>query len=600
MSKKVIQFMDTSFRDGFQSVFGARVLTDDFMPAVKATVEAGITNIEAGGGARFQSLFFYCGESAFDMMDRFRREVGPSVALQTLARGINVVALSQCPRDIIDLHAKMFKKHGMTTIRNFDALNDVRNLEYSGERIAAHGLNHQVVVSMMELPPGCSGAHTPEFYMDRLKQILDAGIPFHSICFKDASGTSNPRKVFETLKGARKMVPEKTILWFHTHDTAGLGISQNMAAIEGGADGVDLAKSPVSGGTCQPDILSMMHAMKGTDYTLDLDYEKVLKAMDAFEAAMKDYFFPPEAKMVSPLVTLSPMPGGALTANTMMMRDTGTLQHYPAVIKEMSEVVARGGFGTSVTPVSQFYFQQAYLNVTQGKWKKINPQYGNMVLGYFGRTPVPPDPEIVKIASEQLGKPVFTDNPLDILEPGIPKATKILQDNNLPVNDENIFIIASCEQKGLDFLLGKAVTNIRKISDKPAEKKPAEKKGAAPAPAPMGPRSYTITVNNRPYNVVVAEGGAVQATPAPAAAAPAPAKAEAGGTVTNVEAPTPGNIVKVLVEVGVIVAKDQPLVVMEAMKMESEVKAPCAGKILEIHVSNGETVQASDLLFTIG
>ena len=600
MSKKVIQFMDTSFRDGFQSVFGARVLTDDFMPAVKATVEAGITNIEAGGGARFQSLFFYCGESAFDMMDRFRREVGPNVALQTLARGINVVALSQCPRDIIDLHAKMFKKHGMTTIRNFDALNDVRNLEYSGERIAAHGLNHQVVVSMMELPPGCSGAHTPEFYMDRLKQILDAGIPFHSICFKDASGTSNPRKVYETLKGARKIVPEGTILWFHTHDTAGLGISQNMAAIEGGADGVDLAKSPVSGGTCQPDILSMMHAMKGTDYTLDLDYEKVLKAMDAFEEAMKDYFFPPEAKMVSPLVTLSPMPGGALTANTMMMRDTGTLQHYPAVIKEMSEVVARGGFGTSVTPVSQFYFQQAYLNVTQGKWKKINPQYGNMVLGYFGRTPVPPDPEIVKIASEQLGKPVFTDNPLDILEPGIPKATKILQDNNLPVNDENIFIIASCEQKGLDFLLGKAITNIRKISDKPAEKKPAEKKGAAPAPAPMGPRSYTITVNNRPYNVVVAEGGAVQATPAPAAAAPAPVKAEAGGPVTNVEAPTPGNIVKVLVEVGVIGAKDQPLVVMEAMKMESEVKAPCAGKILEIHVSNGETVQAADPLFTIG
>jgi len=598
VSKKVIQFMDTSFRDGFQSVFGARVLTDDFMPAVKATVDAGITNIEAGGGARFQSLFFYCGESAFDMMDRFRTEVGPNVALQTLARGINVVALSQCPRDIIDLHAKMFKKHGMTTIRNFDALNDVRNLEYSGERIAHHGLNHQVVVTMMELPPGCSGAHTPEFYMDRLKQILDAGIPFHSICFKDASGTSNPRKVFETLKAARKLVSADTILWFHTHDTAGLGISQNMAAVEGGADGIDLAKSPVSGGTCQPDILSMMHAMKGTEFSLDLDYEKIILAADALEAAMKDYFVPPEAKMVSPMVTLSPMPGGALTANTMMMRDTGTLHYFPAVIKEMSEVVARGGFGTSVTPVSQFYFQQAYLNVTQGKWKKINPQYGNMVLGYFGRTPVPPDPEIVKIASEQLGKPVFTDNPLDILEPGIPKATKILQDNKLPVNDENIFIIASCEQKGLDFLLGKAVTNIRKITDKPAvENKPVDKK--AVAPAPTGPRNYTITVNNRPYNVTVAEGGAMQAVPAtgqPARTAPA---AQAGPT-TTVEAPTPGNIIKILVDIGGIVAKDQPLLVMEAMKMESDVKSPCAGKILDIHVSSGETVQTSDILFTIG
>jgi pyruvate carboxylase subunit B len=598
VSKKVIQFMDTSFRDGFQSVFGARVFTDDFMPAVKASVDAGIYNIEAGGGARFQSLFFYCGESAFDMMDRFRAEVGPDVALQTLARGINVVALSQCPRDIIDLHAKMFKKHGMTTIRNFDALNDMRNLEYSGERIAHHGLNHQIVVSMMDLPPGCSGAHSPEFYMDRLQQILDAGIPFHSICFKDASGTSNPTKVYKTLKGARKLVPEETILWFHTHDTAGLGISQNMAAIEGGATGVDLAKSPVSGGTCQPDILSMMHALKGTDYTLDLDYEKIIVASDTFEEAMKEYFFPPEAKMVSPKVTLSPMPGGALTANTMMMRDTGTLHLYGDVIKEMAEVVARGGFGTSVTPVSQFYFQQAYLNVTQGKWKKINPSYGNMVLGYFGRTPVPADPEIVKIASEQLEKPVFTEDPLDILEPGIPKATKILQENNLPVNDENIFIIASCEQKGLDFLQGNAISNVRKITDEPAADKKSTKPAKTAAPGAIGPRDYTITVNNRPYNVTVSEGGGIQAAPAAAAAAaPTAAPAVEG---TDVEAPTPGNIVKVLVEVGSTVANNQPLVVMEAMKMESEVKSPCAGKVLAVHVSAGDTVQASDLLFTIG
>ncbi len=539
VGKKVIRFLDTSFRDGFQSVFGARVLTNDFIGAVKASVEAGITQIEAGGGARFQSLFFYCGESAFDMMDRFRTEVGPTVDLQTLARGINVVALTQCPRDIIDLHAKLFKKHGMTTIRNFDALNDIRNLEYSGARIAHHGLNHQICVTMMDLPPGCSGAHTAEFYIDRLKQILDADIPFHSVCFKDATGTANPKKVYETLRLARLMVPEGTILWFHTHDTAGLGISQNLAAIDGGADGIDLAKSPVSGGTCQPDILSMMHALKGTDFTLDLDYEKVLHASETFENAMKDYFFPPEARVVSPTVTLSPMPGGALTANTMMMRDTGTLHLFPQVIKEMADVVRLGGFGSSVTPVSQFYFQQAYLNVTLGKWKKINPNYGNMVLGYFGKTPVPADPEIIRLASEQLGKPVFTDNPLDILEPGIPKAKKILEENNLPVNDENIFIIASCEQKGLDFLLGKATINIRKITDAvPAEKTaPASLPAAAPSLAGMEPHNFTITVNNRPYSVTVFEEGGVQAAPAtPPPQAPVAEAVEEG---LGIDAPAP-------------------------------------------------------------
>lgn len=586
--------MDTSFRDGFQSVFGARVLSDDFLPAVKVTVDAGITHLEAGGGARFQSLFFYCNESAFDMMDRFRQEAGPDVDLQTLARGINVVALSQQPRDMIDLHAKMFKKHGMTTIRNFDALNDTRNLEYSGERIVHHGLKHQIVVSMMDLPPGCEGAHTAEFYLDRLQKILDAKIPFHSICFKDATGTANPRKVYDTLKGARKMVSEDTILWFHTHDTAGIGVSQNLAAVEGGADGIDLAKSPVSGGTCQPDILSMMHVLKGSDFTLDLDYEKVLKAEEAFEQAMSDYFFPPEAKMVSPTITLSPMPGGALTANTMMMRDTETLHLYPEVIKEMSDVVRKGGFGSSVTPVSQFYFQQAYLNVTQGRWKKINPNYGNMVLGYFGRTPAPPDPDIIKLASEQLEKPVFTQDPLDILEPGIPKATKILEDNNLPVTEENIFIIGSCEQKGLDYLLGKAKVNVRKKTDEAPQTAPAAAKTAT---APSGPRNYTITVNDRNYNVTVAEGtGAIQATPVASAAETAPPAS--GGT--QVDAPTPGNVVKILVEVGDTVEKNQPLLVMEAMKMESEVYAPVKGKVLAIHVSAGDTVQTSEPLLTIG
>ncbi|MBT6503846.1 MAG: biotin attachment protein, partial [Deltaproteobacteria bacterium] len=335
MSKKVIKFMDTSFRDGFQSVFGARVVTDDFLPALEATVDAGITHLEAGGGARFQSLFFYCNESAFDMMDRFRATTGPDANLQTLARGINVVALSQQPRDIINLHAKMFKKHGMTTIRNFDALNDIRNLKYSGECIENHGLHHQIVITIMDLPPGCVGAHTTEFYLERLKQILDSDIPFSSICFKDATGTANPTKIRETFAAARKMCPEGTVLWFHTHDTVGFGLTQNMAAIEGGADGIDLSKSPVCGGTAQPDILSMIQTLKGSDYTLDVDIDKILVASEVFERAMEDYFFPPEAKMVSPKVILSPMPGGALTANTMMMRDTQTLHLYSKVIKEM-------------------------------------------------------------------------------------------------------------------------------------------------------------------------------------------------------------------------------------------------------------------------
>ncbi len=386
---KKIRFLDTSFRDGFQSVIGARVVSKDFIPAIEAAVEAGWKHLEVGGGARFQSPFFYCGEDAFEMMDTFRKVVGPEVELQTLARGVNVVGLSSQSSDIIDLHAKMFKKHGMTTIRNFDALNDIRNISYSGTCIHNAGLKHQTTITMMGLPPNMNTkAHSPEFYVGILMNILKSGMPFDSLCFKDASGTCAPTVIYETVKKCREILDAEgkkdCPIEMHTHDTADMSVQCYMAAIEGGAEIIDLAMRPMSGGTSQPDLLTMWHAFKGTEYTLDLDPEKIMKVEDVFIQCMSKYMIPPEAKTTNPLITLCPLPGGALTANTQMMRDNNCLDKFPEVVAAMREVVEKGGFGTSVTPVSQFYFQQAFANVMQGKWKKITPGYGKMVLGYFG------------------------------------------------------------------------------------------------------------------------------------------------------------------------------------------------------------------------
>ncbi len=601
---KKILFQDTSFRDGFQSVFGARVLTEDFIPAVEAAREAGITHFEAGGGARFQSLFLYCGESAFDMMDRFREAAGPDANLQTLARGINVVALSQQPKDMIDLHARMFKKHGITHIRNFDALNDVRNLEYSGQCIKNAGLHHQAVVTLMELPPGCEGAHDVDFYIDRLRKILDSGLPYDSICFKDASGTSNPKKIYETLKAARKLVGENVILWVHTHETAAQGVNQYMAGINGGCDGICVARAPVSGGTSQPDLISMWNALKGTEYTLDVDVNKVLEANAVFKECMSGYYFPPEALRVSSEVLLSPMPGGALTANTMMMRDTGTLDLYSQVIEAMSECVAKGGFGTSVTPVSQFYFQQAYANVTQGPWKKITDGYGNMVLGYFGRTPVEPDPEVVAIAEEQMGKPRFEGDPLDILDPGIPKATEILEKEGLETTEENIFIVGALQtqggNKGLDFLKGNFSVNVRK--DIPEEKVPERRGlGTSVASKVSGTgENFVITVDGKSYNVTVKEGtsevASVTEAPAPKTSS---AMDEDSPDVVAVTASVPGNIYRVLVGKGDKVKENQTLIMLEAMKMETPVASPCDGEVVSIEVEQGQVVETGQLILTI-
>lgn len=597
---KKINFMLTAFRDGFQSVYGARVLTKDFMPAVEAARHAGISHMEFGGGARFQALFFYCNENAFDMMDTFRKTAGPDANLQTLARGVNVVGLESQSSDVIKAHAQLFKKHGTTTIRNFDALNDVNNLIYSGRCIHDAGLKHEVCVSMMSLAPGWDSTgkiHTEEFYEKTLRDILNSGVPFDSVCFKDASGTSTPATVGKTIAMARRLLPEGTKIVFHTHETAGNSIACYLAAIENGADQLDLSMQPTSGGTCQPDILTMWQALRGTEYTLDIDPKKIQEAENVFQDCMSKYFLPPEATAVNPIIPFSPLPGGALTANTQMMRDNGTFDKFPEVVKAMGECVKLGGFGTSVTPVSQFYFQQAYSNVMSGPWKKITPGYGKMVLGYFGKTPVEADPMVVKAASEQLGLEPTKKTPLEINDAdpkkGLKPAKAKLEEAGLPTTDENVFIVATCADKGLLYLKGEAKVNgIRWAAD--------VKKAACAAQAD-GP--VKVTVDGKAYEVVFDGNDAVVngkryavSTAASDAKAETKAAAPAGGA--KVDAPVPGAVLRLSVKDGDRVSEGQEIIVLEAMKMETPVSAPASGTI-HFLVKQGDQVQTGHPLAEI-
>ena len=611
--KKRVEFMLTAFRDGFQSVFGARVFSKDYLPAVEAARAAGINHFEAGGGAMFQSAFFYCNENGFDTMDAFRKAAGPDANLQTLARGVNVVALDSQPRDIIDLHARLFKKHGISTIRNFDALNDVQNLIDSGRSIAEAGLNHEVVITLMELPPniGETHAHTAAFYLEVLRGILDAGIPYNSVCFKDASGTSAPHKVYETIRMARQLLGEKTRISFHTHETAGTSVLAYKGAIEAGANQIDLSIAPVSGGTAQPDIIVMWHALRGTEYDLGIDIKKIVELEEFTKNCLKDYFMPPEAQCVEPLIPFAPMPGGALTANTQMMRDNKILHKYQDVIQAMGETVAKGGFGTSVTPVSQFYFQQAFNNVMFGPWKKMADTYGKMVLGYFGKTPVPPDPEVMRAAQEQLGLMPTTEYTvvLDERDPdkGSKAARRELEAAGLPLTDENIFIAATCREKGLAWLKGEGKVMVRKnevAAPAPAPAAAAAGPSASKAPPPGQPASgtYTITVGSRDYEVTVQGASAVvggKSYPVSVKGQTrAPVRAGAGIPVsgTPVKAPLPGNILSVKVTAGDKVAAGDVLLVVESMKMENPLKAPLSGLVAEIRVAQGDFVGDGDVL----
>ncbi len=606
---KKINFMLTAFRDGFQSVFGARVFSKDFLPVVEEASKAGIEHFEAGGGALFQAAYFYSNEDAFLVMDNFRKATGSNANLQTLARGINVVGLDSQSRDIIKLHAQLMKKHGITTIRNFDALNDVDNLIYSGACIHDAGLKHEITITMMELPPGCVG-HTVDFYETVLKRILTSEIPFDSICFKDASGTSCPQKVHDTIKMARRILGKDMPIVFHSHETAGCCVLAYRAALEGGASQIDLSLAPLSGGTCQPDVLTMWHALRGTDFTLDIDPNKIIKLEETLKEALKDYFMPPEATKVEPLIPFSPMPGGALTANTQMLRDNKLMDRYPEFIAAMGEVVVKGGYGTSVTPVSQFYFQQAFNNVMFGPWKKIADGYGKMVLGYFGKTPSAPDEAIVKIAAEQLQLPPTTRNPLDVNDENPAKGRKaaqsMLQANQLPATDENIFIAATCLEKGIAFLKGEAKIGVRK--NDPA--KPA----AATAPTHPASGAMVVVINGKEFHVELGNGGnatvnghniaySVHPENAEKANKTTPLSAAAVGTSEgkffNVNTPIPGAVIRFLKKPGDKVTAKDAILVLEAMKMETPIMAGHDGVIASFEVSEGMQVQTGALVALI-
>jgi pyruvate carboxylase subunit B len=295
------------------------------------------------------------------------------------------------------------------------------------------------------------------------------------------------------------------------------------------------------------------------------------------------------------------MPGGALTANTQMLRDNGIMDKYEDCIHAMGEVVRRGGFGTSVTPVSQFYFQQAFNNVMFGPWEKIAEGYGKMVLGYFGKTPCAPDPEIVKLASEKLELEPTTENPVDINDrdpnKGIDVAKKMLQENSIEETEENIFIAAACKQKGIDFLLGKTEINgVRKGALTKTEEA-----------APGGDGSYTVTVNGKNIGVeikgdkAVVNGKSFDVSVTDGAAAPAASGGAAHESADSVavKAQMPGKVMKVAAEVGNHINEGDVLLVLEAMKMEVEVKAPATGTVSSISVNVGDQVASGQELASI-
>jgi pyruvate carboxylase subunit B len=291
---KKIRVMFTPFRDGLQSSFGGKVRLKDILPAMEfAAHEAGIRHFEFGGGARYQAPYFYVGEDPFACQDAMRQAVGPDVDLQILTRSVSGVTLTTQRLEALGLQAELMARHGTTWDRNFDYMNDVDNLERTARPIVDAGMHHQVCVSLMGLPFEDSTVHTPEFYIDIIKRLLERGVHMDSVCMKDASGTTDPKTCYETARGLKEILPPEVILWQHTHDTASMAVSCYMAGIAGGVDGIDLSVRPMASGTVQPDVRSMWHALKGTGYSLDIDHTKMDEIENMLNEGLAEYDFNP-------------------------------------------------------------------------------------------------------------------------------------------------------------------------------------------------------------------------------------------------------------------------------------------------------------------
>jgi len=611
------------FRDGLQSAFGAKVRLGDYLDAMIASVkELGCKHLEFGGGARYQAPFFYLGENPFDTMKAMKDAVGPGIDLQILTRSISGVTLTTQTLEVLDLQAKLMAKYGTTIDRNFDYMNDVDNLIKTGRPIVKAGMHHQVCVSLMGLPFYSDKAHTPEFYANVAKKMLEADIKVDSICMKDASGTTDPHTVYETAKAIRKIMPPEMTLSMHTHDTASMAVACYMAGIAGGVDSIDLSVRPLASGTCQPDIRAMDHALKGTGYKLNVDAGKFMLIEKMLDESLKDYDFNPVTTTPDARVVGFPMPGGAIGPNVHMMVKAGMIDRYGDVLAEFPEVVKAGGAWTSVTPGSQQYWVQAVNNVMYGRWEKIESGYGRAVLGYFGRTPLPPDPAVVKKASEQLGiEPFKGDDPFTAVKDPIPEAKAALKENNLPETEENIFLVVSAmvpdkkmaTNEGLRLLLGKGKID---IPLKKAEAKP-ETSAAAPAVAKgiTGPVKTVCKVKEanktRTFeaNIEPAGGSSVPAAPAPAAAtasvpaaaaAPVPA-APAGGVEEQVFSTFAGSVelVDILVKEGDTITEGQTIAQVEAMKATHDIICQISGVVVKVHAKIGQEVDSSAPIITL-
>jgi pyruvate carboxylase subunit B len=570
-----VYITDTTLRDAHQSLIATRLKTEDMLPIARAIDDIGFFSVEAWGGATFDSCIRYLNDDPWDRL-RDLKDVLEKTPIQMLLRGQNLVGYRHYSDDIVERFIEAAARNGISIFRVFDALNDIRNMKKSMEAIKDIGAHLQGTICYTTSP-----VHSTEKFIEMAQELY--ALECDSVCIKDMAGLIMPGPTKDLITGIKEAIDIPVDL--HSHSTSGVSPMSYQAAIEAGVDILDTAMSPFAFGTSQPPTESVVASLRGTPRDTGIDLMALRKVRNLALGVREKYsaLLNPISERVDSDVLIYQLPGGMISNLVSQLKEQDALDKLEAVHREIPEVRKDLGYPPLVTPTSQIVGTQAVLNVLLGgeRYKNVTQEVKDYVRGLYGRSPGPIPEEIRKLIIGD-EKP-FTGRPGDLLEPAYEKLAEQARNAGLVTKEEDILTYILYPAIAPSFLKGE-----RKTEEIP------EVKSAAPVTGDI-PSCMEVEVDGEIFSVriVSVEGTAVeQATPG---AARLPRKDIEGGVKSNMQ----GMVLKVVARRGAQVKKGDPLIVLEAMKMENPIYSPKDGRVTEIFVDTGDVVQSGDVLLVI-
>jgi oxaloacetate decarboxylase alpha subunit len=589
-----LKITELVLRDAHQSLLATRMRLDDMLPIAKKIDDAGYWSIESWGGATFDSCIRYLGEDPWERI-RALKKVMPNTPQQMLLRGQNLLGYRHYADDVVEKFVERAHKNGVDVFRIFDAMNDVRNLETAIKAAVKVGAHAQGTISYTVSP-----VHTLDMWLTLAKQLEELGC--HSICIKDMAGLLKPYDAEELIKALKETVSIPIAM--QCHATTGLSTATYQKAIDAGIDMLDTAVSSMSMTYGHSATETIAAIVEGTERDTGLDLNHLEEIAAYFRDVRKKYAaFEGSLKGVDGRILLAQVPGGMLTNMENQLKEQGAADKLNEVLLEIPRVREDLGFIPLVTPTSQIVGTQAVLNVLTGeRYKTITKETAGVLKGEYGSTPAPMNKELQERVLD--GSEAITCRPADIIKPELEtleaELSKLAQEQGLTLADEQIddvLTYALFPQIGLKFIKNRnnpdafePVPSADDSANKAPEKSAANNKG-------VKAEQYSVKVDGKVYDVVVAQGGELkEVTLKDSEHIPQSASVASGETLN---APLAGNIFKIKVKPGQVVNEGDVVIIMEAMKMETEVRAMHTGTIAELLVSEGDSVSTGDAMIAL-